>query len=88
MKKQFKHLKIYHSDDFNKIKLNIKLPYPFEKDLLRLLKKENKFEQEYYYLEQGKDYAFFVLYKNKMNIFTFGKLKFNMKLKVIGYPCS
>ena len=54
MKKQFKHLKIYHSDDFNKIKLNIKLPYPFEKDLLRLLKKENKFEQEYYYLEQEK----------------------------------
>ena len=81
-------IKVIHSKSFEKLKLNIKMPYPFNEKLIQLLKKENKFDQEYYYIEKGKDYAFFILYKNKMNIFTFGKFKCYINLKVIGYPCS
>ena len=81
-------IKVIRSHSFEKLKLKIKMPYPFDKRLICLLKDVNKFEQEYYYIENGKDYAFFILYKNKMNIFTFGKLKLFLNLKVIGYPCS
>ena len=90
MKKELNksEIKVIHSHSFEKLKLNKKMPYPFNKKLICLLKDENKFEQEYYYIENGKDYAFFILYKNKMNIFTFGKLKCYINLKVIGYPCS
>lgn len=90
MKKELNksEIKVIHSDSFEKITINKKMPYPFEKKLICLLKDENKLEQEYYYIEKGKDYAFFILYKNKMNIFTFGKLKCFLNLKVVGYPCS
>lgn len=90
MKKELNKLdiKVIHSHSFKEMKLKKKMPYPFNEKLICLLKDENKFEQEYYYIENGKDYAFFILYKNKMNIFTFGKLKCFLNLKVIGYPCS
>ena len=81
-------IRITHSHRIEDMMIKQKLPYPFDKDLLSLLKKENHFEQEYYYLERGSDYAFFTLYKNKMNIFTFGKWKCNYSLNVIGFPCS
>ena len=81
-------LKIVHGTSIDEIKLNMKMLYPFDTGLIKLLKNANKFEQEYYYIENGRDYAFFILYKNKMNIFTFGNLKYDMNLKVIGYPCS
>ena len=81
-------IKVIHSHSFKAMKFKKKLPYPFNEKLICLLKDENKFEQEYYYIENGKDYAFFILYKNKMNIFTFGKLKCFINLKIIGYPCS
>ena len=81
-------IKVIHSHSFKEMKLKKKMPYPFNEKLICLLKDENKFEQEYYYIENGKDYAFFILYKNKMNIFTFGKLKCFINLKIIGYPCS
>lgn len=90
MKKELNksNIKVIHSHSFKEMKLKKKMPYPFNEKLICLLKDENKFEQEYYYIENGKDYAFFILYKNKMNIFTFGKLKCFLNLKVIGYPCS
>ena len=81
-------IKVIHSHSFKEMNLKKKMPYPFNEKLICLLKDENKFKQEYYYIENGKDYAFFILYKNKMNIFTFGKLKCFLNLKVIGYPCS
>lgn len=81
-------IRITHSHMIEDMVMKHGLPYPFDRDLLSLLKKENHFEQEYYYLERDDDYAFFTLYKNKMNIFTFGKLKCNFNLNVIGFPCS
>lgn len=81
-------LKVFHSSSFDDLKLQCDLPYPFERELLQLLKEENKFEQEYYYLEHGRSYAFFIVYKNRMNIFTFGKWKCYFNLQVIGFPCS
>lgn len=90
MKKTSKKLKVkvVRGNSFEELNINKSMEYPFDKELLDLLKEENKFEQEYYYIEYKNDYAFFVLYKNKMNIFTFGKLKCFINLKVIGYPCS
>lgn len=82
-------IKVVHSYSFKEMKKLVKkMPYPFDERLICLLKDENKLEQEYYYIENWKDYAFFILYKNKMNIFTFGKLKCFFNIKVIGYPCS
>lgn len=88
MKRKFDDLKVIKSDSFNKIKLKIKMPYPFYKNLINLLKEENKFEQEYYYIERKKDFAFFILYKMKMNILTFSKFKLNLNINVVGFPCS
>lgn len=81
---------VYISDDFDEIYDFVKdiLQYPFERDLLNLLKEENKLRQRYVYIQKNNAYAFFTVYENKMNIFTFGKLKCFLKLKVIGYPCS
>lgn len=81
-------IKVIHSNSIEDLKFNFKMTYPFNIELLKLLKSENKFKQEYYYIEKGNDYAFFILYKNRMNIFTFGKLKCYINLKVVGYPCS
>lgn len=88
MKKGLDKLVVYKSDNIDELKIKIKYDFPFNKDMFRLLKKENLLKQEYYYIKKGKDYAFFSLYENKMNIFTFGKFELFMKLKVIGYPCS
>ena len=88
MKKELDKLIVYKSNNINELKLNKKFEFPFNKDMFKLLKEENHLRQEYYYLKSGKDYAFFSLYENKMNIFTFGKFELFMNLKVIGYPCS
>lgn len=64
------------------------LEYPFERELLNLLKEENRLPQKYVFIQKNEAYAFFTIYENKMNIFTFGKFKCYLKLKVIGYPCS
>lgn len=89
MKKELNNdLKVFHSTSFDELVLNKKMPYPFDRELINLLKEENRFGQEYYYIESGSDYAFFIVYKNKMNIFTFGKWKCNFNLNVVGFPCS
>lgn len=91
MKKAFEDdYEVIVSGSFDCICDNMKEPllYPFDKSLINLLRKENKLKQQYYYIRRGGDFAFFVLYENKMNIFTFGKLRLYLKLKVIGYPCS
>lgn len=90
MKKALDDYEVTVNGSFDSIYGSIKetLPYPFEKSLINLLKKENKLKQQYYYIRRSGDFAFFVLYENKMNIFTFGKLELYLKLKVIGYPCS
>ena len=88
MKKELDKLIVYKSNNISELKLNKKFEFPFNKDMFKLLKEENHLRQEYYYLKRGKDYAFFSLYENKMNIFTFGKFELFMNLKVIGYPCS
>ncbi|RAZ91714.1 hypothetical protein DK853_41890, partial [Klebsiella oxytoca] len=64
------------------------LEYPFEGGLLNLLKEENRLRQSYVLIRKKDAYAFFTVYENKMNIFTFGRMKCVLKLKVIGYPCS
>lgn len=81
---------VYISDHFDEINDLVKdiLEYPFESGLLNLLKEENKLRQKYVFIQKNDAYAFFTIYENKMNIFTFGKLKCFLKLKVIGYPCS
>lgn len=81
-------IKVYRAKDIDELELPFALQYPFDKIMLRLLKDENYLEQEYYYIESKEDYAFFILYKNRMNLFTFGKLKCFYPLQVIGYPCS
>lgn len=87
MKKVLNNMKVYKYSNIEDFKFK-KFDFPFSVEMFKLLKKENKLNQEYYYLKRGKDYAFFSVYDNKMNIFTFGKFELFMKLKVIGYPCS
>ena len=48
----------------------------------------NLFKQEYYYIQKGESYAFFVVYHNRMDILTFGKMSLYYPVKVIGFPCS
>lgn len=81
---------VYISDHFDEIADLAKdiLRYPFENRLLNLLKEENRLPQKYVLIRKAGSYAFFTIYENKMNIFTFGKLKCFLKLKVVGYPCS
>lgn len=81
-------VKVIHGNTIEEMQLPGKAEYPFDGETLGLLKEENKLQQEYFYIESGDDYAFFVLYKNKMNLFTFGNLKCFYPLQVIGYPCS
>lgn len=81
-------VKVIRGNTVEEMQLPLKFKYPFDEESLRLLKEENTFEQEYFYIESGDDYAFFVLYKNRMNLFTFGKRKCFYPLQVIGYPCS
>ncbi|MDE7447411.1 MAG: GNAT family N-acetyltransferase [Lachnospiraceae bacterium] len=81
---------VYISDHFDEIGSLVKdiLEYPFEGGLLNLLKEENQLRQKYVFIRKNDSFAFFTIYENKMDIFTFGKLKCLLKLKVIGYPCS
>ena len=81
-------VKVICAKTVEELQLPMNMDFPFDKDTLKLLKKENLFEQKYFYIESGEDYAFFVLYKNRMNLFTFGKREFFYPLQVIGYPCS
>lgn len=79
---------VYKYDSFNDVLKHREFEYPFDKNLINLLKEENKNTQEYIYLEKGKSFAFLILYRMKMNIFTFGKLSCYINMKVVGYPCS
>lgn len=88
MKRIFENLKVIKSDNFDEILSNIDIELPFDRDFINLLKDENDFPQEYYYITNKHSFAFFILYKMKLNIFTLGKLKFDMNVKVIGIPCS
>lgn len=81
-------LMVYKYDFFDDVLKHREFEYPFDKNLINLLKKENKNAQEYIYLEKGKSFAFLILYKMKMNIFTFGKLSCYINMRVVGYPCS
>ena len=88
MKKIYKNLQVQKSQDFNSIASQIELPFPFDMKFINILKENNLFPQEYYYIKNDGDFAFFILYKMKLNIFTFAKFNFNMNVKVVGIPCS
>lgn len=90
MKKKYNFTKVYHSENFNDVfqKIECEMPFPFTSEMISLCKKENPFKQEYYYIENAGDYAFFILYYNRLNIFTLGKKELIMNVKTIGYPCS
>lgn len=89
MKKIYKNdLKVQKSYDFDSIANLLNLEFPFDREFINLLKEENLFKQEYYYIKQKQDFAFFIAYQMQLNIFTFGKFKLNINVKVIGMPCS
>lgn len=88
MKKTLNDLKIKNSKYFDSIAENTHFPFPFETNFISLLKETNVFPQEYFYLTNNESYAYFILYKMKLNIFTFGKIKLNMNVKIVGIPCS
>lgn len=83
-----KEMKVIKGEHFREVAGVTQWPYPFEEALLDLLKEENPWKQEYYYIEDGTQYALFTLYHMRLNIFTFGKLCLKLPVKVIGYPCS
>lgn len=62
--------------------------YPYSEEMISLCKRGNSFRQEYYYIECGEDYAFFILYYHRLNVFTLGTRRLYMNVKMIGYPCS
>ena len=64
------------------------LPFPFSLDMLTLLKTANPLEQKYYYIEDDSNYAFFVVYENRMNLFTYGKAEWFMNIHTVAFPCS
>ena len=75
-------------DSFDDVLKHREFEYPFDKNMIGLLKEENRNEQKYIYLERGRSFAFMILYKMKMDIFTFGKLSCHINMNVVGYPCS
>lgn len=81
-------VKVIRKNTMKELQLPLKMQYPFDGEMLGLLKAENKLTQEYFYIESEGNYAFFIVYKIKLNLFTFGKMKCFYPLKVIGYPCS
>lgn len=87
-KKSDDKTEVFHSKDINGLDIAEELPPLFSKDMLNLLRKENPLEQEYFYIKRGQSYAFFILYHNRMNLFTFGKASLYYPVNVIGYPCS
>lgn len=90
MSKQLTDVTVYHSDKLIDVLPHVKceLPYPYTEEMLMLCAEENPLKQEYYYIERGSDYAFFILYHNHMNIFTLGKKELFMNVKTVGFPCS
>ena len=64
------------------------LPFPFTLSVLTLLKSANPLEQKYYYIEDNSNYAFFCVYENRMNLFTYGKAEWFMNIHTIAFPCS
>ncbi len=64
------------------------LPFPFHREMLKLLKSSNPLEQKFYFIEDDKHYAFFCSYMNRMNLFTFGKARWFIKIQTVAYPCS
>ncbi len=62
--------------------------FPMTEEMLLLLKKANPLPQEYHYIEDGERFAFFTVYENRMNLLTFGKASWYMRIKTIAYPCS
>lgn len=90
MKKQSDEITAFHSENLEEIlsKVKFKTEYPFSDEMLKLCKETNSFRQEYYYIERGSDYAFFIVYYNRLNVFTLGKKELFMNVKTIGYPCS
>ncbi|MBR3769782.1 MAG: hypothetical protein IKL06_04550 [Lachnospiraceae bacterium] len=92
MKKLYKDdLRVFRSDSIQELcemAGGIEFSFPFDMRQLVLLKEQNRFEQEYFYIEHKGDFAFFILYKMKLNLFTFGKMNCMVNMQVIGYPCS
>ena len=86
----FVKFKLYFSKDINELwpMVGDKLSYPFTLSMLKLLKRENHFEQEYYLAVNADNYAFFTVYKDRLNILTYGRANLYMKLRVVGFPCS
>ena len=64
------------------------LPFPFSLDMLTLLKTANPLKQKYYYIEDDSNYAFFTVYENRMNLFTYGKAEWFMNIHTVAFPCS
>ena len=64
------------------------LPFPFKISMLTLLKTANPLKQKYYYIEDDSNYAFFTVYENKMNLFTYGKAEWFMNIQTVAFPCS
>ena len=62
--------------------------FPMTEEMLFLLKKANPLPQEYHFIEEGKRFAFFTVYENRMDLLTFGKASWYMRIKTIAYPCS
>ncbi|MBR1471668.1 MAG: hypothetical protein IJ600_08515 [Lachnospiraceae bacterium] len=62
--------------------------FPFTRRQLLLLRGANPLPQRYHYIEQGKRFAFFTVYDNRMDLLTFGKAHWYMDLQTIAYPCS
>lgn len=86
----YEQMTIYQSDTIDEIMTVVEeeLPEQFGVEVLKLLKETNPFEQEYYYVKSDEHYAFYTLYRSKMDILTFGKTSWYMKVSTIGYPCS
>lgn len=90
MSKQLTEVTVYHSNKLIDVwpYVRCELPYLYTEKMLTLCAEENPLRQEYYYIERGADYAFFILYHNHLNIFTLGKKELFMNVKTVGFPCS
>lgn len=64
------------------------LPFPFTLSMLTLLKTANPLKQKFYYIEDDSNYAFFTVYENRMNLFTYGKAEWFMNIQTVAFPCS
>lgn len=87
---KYEQMTLYESDCFAEILpvIEEELPKQFSFEVLELLKETNPFVQKYYYAKSEEHYAFYTLYQSKMDILTFGKMRWYMKVSTIGYPCS